>query len=98
MRGLIPYVLLGPNIKVEWEIQRDWQAEKSEEIPKLYLDHIASVNDFKAWKAEHPKDGTMLVMFKWAPYLIVTASAATFNFMGVAMGAALILQKRRQRR
>lgn len=67
----IPYVLPSPKVQIEW----GWQEEqREEELPKLYQDHIASVEEFKAWKLEHPNDGTMTALYTWRRPIMVAGS------------------------
>ena len=71
MRGLyevVPYVLPSPQIQVRWEIRRAWEYE---EPSKLWKDHIDSVNQFQAWKANHPRDGTMTQLYHFSSYIMV---------------------------
>lgn len=72
----------------QWRVE--YQSVREHEIPKWIRDHFASVSEFRIWKADHPRDGTMTVLYRWTPIVGATFSVLSINPIGLGFIPGLL--------
>lgn len=102
LRGLLPPVL--PRAVEQsfdhWRLEFpiEYQSVRAHEVPKWVRDHFASVSEFLAWKAGHPRDGTLTVLYRWTPVMVAAISTLSINPVGFGVIPALFGRRPGRRR
>lgn len=79
----------------QWLERFQEEAAARKPVPKWIRDHFDSVDEFNAWKAEHPRDGTLTVMRRHAPAIVASVALLTGNFMLGVVALGMDMEKRR---
>ncbi len=90
LRSIVPIVLPRAAEQYLHQFCFEYGYVREREVPKWILDHFASVFEFQGWKAEHPRDGTMKVLYRWTPIIVAAISVLSVNPIGLGFIPGLL--------
>ena len=93
LRGVLPIILPRAAEQYVDQFRFEYEYARKFDVPKWISDHFASVFDFQVWKAEHPRDGTMTVLYRWTPMIVSAVSVLSINPIGFGFIPELLMRR-----